>query len=157
MTPEAGTMLVTSEEIQDKVCELGERITEDYRDEDLLLVGILRGAVVFLSDLMRHLELSCEIDFMDISSYGSGTSSSGVVRILKDLEEDITDRHVLIVEDIIDTGLTLSYLTRILGARKPASLEICTLLSKPSRRQADIEVKYLGFEVPDEFVRSEEH
>ncbi|MDQ5829525.1 MAG: hypoxanthine phosphoribosyltransferase [Actinomycetota bacterium] len=152
MTPEAGTMLVTSEEIQDKVCELGERITEDYRGEDLLLVGILRGAVVFLSDLMRHLELSCEIDFMDISSYGSGTSSSGVVRILKDLEEDITDRHVLIVEDIIDTGLTLSYLTRILGARKPASLEICTLLSKPSRRQADIEVKYLGFEVPDEFV-----
>nr|MDQ5811675.1 hypoxanthine phosphoribosyltransferase [Actinomycetota bacterium] len=100
MTPEAGTMLVTSEEIQDKVCELGERITEDYRGEDLLLVGILRGAVVFLSDLMRHLELSCEIDFMDISSYGSGTSSSGVVRILKDLEEDITDRHVLIVEDI---------------------------------------------------------
>jgi hypoxanthine phosphoribosyltransferase len=152
MTPEAGTMLVTSEEIQDKVRELGERITEDYQGEDLLLVGILRGAVVFLSDLMRHLELTCEIDFMDVSSYGSGTSSSGVVRILKDLEEDITGRHVLIVEDIIDTGLTLSYLTRILGARKPASLEICTLLSKPSRRQANIDVKYLGFEVPDEFV-----
>ncbi len=145
-------MLVTSEEIQDKVRELGERITEDYQGEDLLLVGILRGAVVFLSDLMRHLELTCEIDFMDVSSYGSGTSSSGVVRILKDLEEDITGRHVLIVEDIIDTGLTLSYLTRILGARKPASLEICTLLSKPSRRQANIDVKYLGFEVPDEFV-----
>ena len=152
MTPEAGTMLVTSEEIQDKVCELGERITEDYRGEDLLLVGILRGAVVFLSDLMRHLELSCEIDFMDISSYGSGTSSSGVVRILKDLEEDITDRHVLIVEDIIDTGLTLSYLLRSLLARKPASLEICALLSKPSRRRVDLDVKYLGFEVPDEFV-----
>jgi hypoxanthine phosphoribosyltransferase len=152
MTPEAGTMLVTSEEIQDKVRELGERITEDYQGEDLLLVGILRGAVVFLSDLMRHLELTCEIDFMDVSSYGSGTSSSGVVRILKDLEEDITGRHVLIVEDIIDTGLTLSYLMRILGARQPASLEICTLLSKPSRRQANIDVKYLGFEVPDEFV-----
>jgi hypoxanthine phosphoribosyltransferase len=147
-----GPVLVASEDIQAKVRELGGRITQDYREERLLLVGILRGAVVFLSDLMRHLELSCEIDFMDISSYGSGTSSSGVVRILKDLEEDITDRHVLIVEDIIDTGLTLSYLTRILGARKPASLEICTLLSKPSRRQADIEVKYLGFEVPDEFV-----
>ena len=145
-------MLVTSEEIQDKVRELGEHITGDYRGEDLLLVGILRGAVVFLSDLMRHLELSCEIDFMDVSSYGTGTSSSGVVRILKDLEEDITDRHVLIVEDIIDTGLTLSYLLRILRARKPASLEICTLLSKPSRRQANIDVKYLGFEVPDEFV-----
>ena len=152
MMPEAGTMLVTSEEIQKKVRELGEHITEDYRGENLLLVGILRGAVVFLSDLMRHLELSCEIDFMDVSSYGTGTSSSGVVRILKDLEEDITDRHVLIVEDIIDTGLTLSYLLRILRARKPASLEICTLLSKPSRRQADIDVKYLGFEVPDEFV-----
>jgi hypoxanthine phosphoribosyltransferase len=152
MTPEAGTMLVTSEEIQDKVRELGERITEDYQGEDLLLVGILRGAVVFLSDLMRHLELTCEIDFMDVSSYGAETTTSGVVRILKDLEEDITGRHVLIVEDIIDTGLTLSYLMRILGARKPASLEICTLLSKPSRRQANIDVKYLGFEVPDEFV-----
>jgi hypoxanthine phosphoribosyltransferase len=152
MTPEAGTMLVTSEEIQDKVRELGERITEDYQGEDLLLVGILRGAVVFLSDLMRHLELTCEIDFMDVSSYGAETTTSGVVRILKDLEEDITGRHVLIVEDIIDTGLTLSYLTRILLARKPASLEICTLLSKPSRRQANIDVKYLGFEVPDEFV-----
>jgi hypoxanthine phosphoribosyltransferase len=152
MTPEAGTMLVTSEEIQDKVRELGERITEDYQGEDLLLVGILRGAVVFLSDLMRSLELSCEIDFMDVSSYGAETTTSGVVRILKDLEEDITDRHVLIVEDIIDTGLTLSYLTRILGARKPASLEICTLLSKPSRRSVDLDVKYLGFEVPDEFV-----
>jgi hypoxanthine phosphoribosyltransferase len=152
MTPEAGTMLVTSEEIQDKVRELGERITEDYDGEDLLLVGLLRGAVVFLSDLMRHLELTCEIDFMDVSSYGAETTTSGVVRILKDLEEDITGRHVLIVEDIIDTGLTLSYLMRILGARKPASLEICTLLSKPSRRQANIDVKYLGFEVPDEFV-----
>jgi hypoxanthine phosphoribosyltransferase len=152
MMPEAGAMLVTSEEIQQRVRELGEHITGDYHGEDLLLVGILRGAVVFLSDLMRHLELSCEIDFMDVSSYGTGTSSSGVVRILKDLEEDITGRHVLIVEDIIDTGLTLSYLTRILLARKPASLEICTLLSKPSRRQANIDVKYLGFEVPDEFV-----
>jgi hypoxanthine phosphoribosyltransferase len=152
MTPEAGTTLVTSEEIEEKVRELGERITEDYHDEDLLLVGILRGAVVFLSDLMRSLELSCEIDFMDVSSYGAETTTSGVVRILKDLEEDITGRHVLIVEDIIDTGLTLSYLTRILGARKPASLEICTLLSKPSRRSVDLDVKYLGFEVPDEFV-----
>jgi hypoxanthine phosphoribosyltransferase len=152
MMPEAGAMLVTSEEIQQRVRELGESITEDYRGKSVLLVGILRGAVVFLSDLMRHLELQCEIDFMDISSYGTGTSSSGVVRILKDLEEDITGKHVLIIEDIIDTGLTLSYLRRTLLARKPASLEICTLLSKPSRRQVDIDVKYLGFEVPDEFV-----
>jgi hypoxanthine phosphoribosyltransferase len=147
-----GSVLVSSGEIQEKVRGLGERITRDYRDEKLLLVGILRGAVVFLSDLMRHLEVECEIDFMEVSSYGSGTSSSGVVRILKDLEEDITGKHVLIVEDIVDTGLTLSYLRRTLLARKPASLEVCALLSKPSRRQVDLPVKYLGFEVPDVFV-----
>jgi hypoxanthine phosphoribosyltransferase len=148
----AGRVLVPSEEIEKRVRELGEHITKDYRDEELLLVGILRGAVVFLSDLMRHLELPCEIDFMEVSSYGAGTSSSGVVRILKDLQEDITGRHVLIVEDIIDTGLTLSYLSRTLLARKPASLEICALLSKPSRRQVELDVKYMGFEVPDVFV-----
>jgi hypoxanthine phosphoribosyltransferase len=147
-----GPVLLASEDIQAKVRELGERITQDYGEEKLLLVGILRGAVVFLSDLMRHLELPCEIDFMDISSYGTGTQTSGVVRILKDLEEDITGRHVLIIEDIIDTGLTLSYLRRMLLQRGPASLEICALLSKPSRRQVDLSVKYLGFEVPDEFV-----
>ena len=147
-----GPVLVPSDDIQEKVRELGERITQDYRGEKLLLVGILRGAVVFLSDLMRHLQLPCEIDFMDISSYGTGTQSSGVVRILKDLEEDITGRHVLIVEDIVDTGLTLSYLRRTLLQRRPASLEICALLTKPSRRQVDLSVKYLGFEVPDEFV-----
>jgi hypoxanthine phosphoribosyltransferase len=145
-------VLVPSEKIGDRVRELAELITEDYRGEELLLVGILRGAVVFLSDLMRYLELPCEIDFMDISSYGAGTTSSGVVRILKDLEEDITGRHVLIIEDIIDTGLTLSYLRRTLLARKPASLEICALLSKPSRRQVRLDVRYMGFEVPDEFV-----
>ncbi len=149
---EAGGVLVSSKEIQEKVREMGERITEDYRREKLLLVGILRGAVIFLSDLMRHLELPCEIDFMDVSSYGTETTSSGVVRILKDLEENITGRHVLIVEDIIDTGLTLSYLRRSLLARKPASLEICALLSKPSRRRVELDVKYLGFEVPDDFV-----
>ena len=147
-----GPVLVPSEDIQEKVRELGERITQDYRGEKLLLVGILRGAVVFLSDLMRHLQLPCEIDFMDISSYGTGTQSSGVVRILKDLEEDITGRHVLIVEDIVDTGLTLAYLRRTLLQRRPDSLEICALLTKPSRRQVDLSVKYLGFEVPDEFV-----
>jgi hypoxanthine phosphoribosyltransferase len=152
MMPDVKKVLIPSSEIQAKVRELGERITNDYRGEKPLLIGVLRGAVVVMGDLMRNIDLQCEIDFMDISSYGSGTSSSGVVRILKDLEEDITGRHVLIVEDIIDTGLTLSYLMRILGARQPASLEICTLLSKPSRRQANIDVKYLGFEVPDEFV-----
>jgi hypoxanthine phosphoribosyltransferase len=152
MMPDVKEVLIPSSEIQEKVREMGELITEDYRGERPLLVGILRGAVVVLGDLMRNIDLPCEIDFMDISSYGTGTSSSGVVRILKDLEEDITDRHVLIVEDIIDTGLTLSYIRRSLLARGPASLEICALLSKPSRRRVELGVKYLGFEVPDEFV-----
>jgi len=152
MMPDVKEILIPSAEIEEKVREIGERITEDYAGEKLLLVGILRGAVIVMADLMRKINLPCEIDFMDISSYGSGSSSSGVVRILKDLEEDITDRHVLVVEDIIDTGLTLSYLRRSLLARRPASLEICSLLSKPSRRRAELEVKYLGFEVPDEFV-----
>jgi hypoxanthine phosphoribosyltransferase len=147
-----GPVLVSSHDIQDKVRELGERITGDYGEDKLLLVGILRGAVVFLSDLMRHLQLPCEIDFMEVSSYGASIHSSGVVRILKDLEENITGRHVLLVEDIIDTGLTLSYLRRALLQREPASLEICALLTNPSRRQVDLRVRYLGFEVPDEFV-----
>src|ERR671910_88365 len=152
LMPDVKEVLIPSSEIQDKVREMGGLITEDYRGERPLLVGVLRGAVIVLGDLMRKIDLPCEIDFMDISSYGTGTSSSGVVRILKDLEEDITDRHVLIVEDIIDTGLTLSYLRRSLLARGPASLEICALLSKPSRRRTDLDVRYLGFEVPDEFV-----
>ena len=152
MMPDVKEVLIPSSEIQEKVGQLGRLITKDYWGERPLLVGVLRGAVIFLGDLMRDIDLPCEIDFMDISSYGTGTSSSGVVRILKDLEEDITGRHVLIVEDIIDTGLTLSYLRRSLLARKPASLEICALLSKPSRRRVELEVNYLGFEVPDEFV-----
>jgi hypoxanthine phosphoribosyltransferase len=152
MMPDVKEVLIPSSGIQEKVSEMGGLITEDYRGERPLLVGILRGAVVVLGDLMRKIDLPCEIDFMDISSYGTGTSSSGVVRILKDLEEDITDRHVLIVEDIIDTGLTLSYIRRSLLARGPASLEICALLSKPSRRRVELDVRYLGFEVPDEFV-----
>ncbi len=152
MMDDVAEVLITSEQITEKVHEIGERITRDYAGERLLLVGVLRGAVVVMGDLMRCIDLPCEIDFMDISSYGSGTSSSGVVRILKDLEEDITGKHVLIVEDIIDTGLTLSYLKRSLLTRKPASLEICALLSKPTRRRVELDVKYLGFEVPDEFV-----
>jgi hypoxanthine phosphoribosyltransferase len=152
MMGDVSKVLITSEQITEKVREMGERITQDYAGERLLLVGVLRGAVVVMGDLMRCINLPCEIDFMDISSYGSGTSSSGVVRIPKDLEEDITGRHVLLVEDIVDTGLTLSYLVRSLLARKPASLEICALLTKPTRRRAELDVKYLGFEVPDEFV-----
>ena len=152
MMPDVKEVLITSDQIEAKVREIGARITEDYRGEKPLLVGVLRGAVVIMSDLMRNIDLQCELDFMDISSYGSGTSSSGVVRILKDLEEDITDRHVLIVEDIIDTGLTMSYLHDFLLTRRPASLESFVLLSKPSRRLVDLEVKYVGFEVPDVFV-----
>jgi hypoxanthine phosphoribosyltransferase len=152
LMPDVKEVLIPSSDIQEKLTEIGERVTEDYKGKGLLLVGVLRGAVIVLGDLMRKIDLPCEIDFMDISSYGTGTSSSGVVRILKDLEEDITDRHVLVVEDIIDTGLTLSYLLRSLQARKPASLEIFALLSKPSRRRVELDVKYLGFEVPDEFV-----
>ena len=152
LMPDVKEVLIPSSDIQEKLTEIGERITEDYTGERPLLVGVLRGAVIVLGDLMRKIDLPCEIDFMDISSYGTGTSSSGVVRILKDLEEDITDRHVLVVEDIIDTGLTVSYLLRSLHARKPASLEIFALLSKPSRRRVELGVKYLGFEVPDEFV-----
>ncbi len=152
MMPDVKEVLIPSSEIQQKVQDIGARITEDYRGKKPLLVCILRGAFVMLGDLVRHVDLPCEVDFMDISSYGTGTSSSGVVRIQKDLEEDITGRHVLIVEDIIDSGLTLSYLRRSLLARQPASLEVCALLSKPERRRVDLEVKYLGFEVPDEFV-----
>ena len=152
MMPDVKEVLIPLAEIGEKVREIGARISEDYRGEKPLLVGILRGAVVVMSDLMRRIELPCEIDFMEVSSYDTGTTSSGVVRILKDLQEDITGRHVLIVEDIVDTGLTLSYLRRSLLARKPASLEICSLLSKPSRRRVELEVRYVGFEVPDEFV-----
>lgn len=145
-------VLITSEEIQDKVRELGEHITEDYQGEDLLLVGVLNGSVVVLSDLMRHIGLPCEIDFMDVSYYGAGTTSTGDIRVLKDLDRDVTGRHVLIVEDIVDTGLTLSHLQRLLLSRRAETLEICSLLSKPSRREVELDIKYLGFEVPDQFV-----
>jgi hypoxanthine phosphoribosyltransferase len=145
-------VLIPASDIQEKVREIGTRINEDYRGKNPLLVGILRGAVVVLADLMRNVDLACEIDFMEVGSYGLGSTSSGVVRILKDLQEDITGRHVLIVEDIIDTGLTMSYLHDLLLTRKPATLESFVLLSKPSRRQVDIDVKYVGFEVPDVFV-----
>ena len=152
MMPDVKEVLVTSEEIEVKVRELGERITEDYRDERLLLVGILNGSVVVLSDLMRNISLPCEVDFMDVSSYGAETESSGVVNILKDLDRDVSGDHILIVEDIVDTGLTLSHLRSSLLDREVATLEFCTLLSKPSRRKVELDIKYLGFEVPDEFV-----
>ncbi|MDN5331863.1 MAG: hypoxanthine phosphoribosyltransferase [Tepidanaerobacteraceae bacterium] len=146
-------ILITEEEIKNKLKELGEKITEDYRDKkDVLLVGVLKGAVLFIADLIRHINLPVQVDFMAVSSYGASTESSGVVRILKDLDENIEGKNILIVEDIIDSGLTLSYLYNILKSRKPASIKICALLDKPSRRKVNIKVDYLGFEIPDHFV-----
>jgi hypoxanthine phosphoribosyltransferase len=145
-------VLVDRDALSDRIAELGEEISEDYEGRDLLLVGVLKGAVFFMADLMRHVSVPCEVDFMAISSYGAATDSSGVVRILKDLDINIRDRHVLVVEDIIDSGLTLSYLVRNLSAREPASLEICALLTKPSRREIEVPVRYVGFEIPNRFV-----
>ena len=147
-----GEILVQRDELEHRVRELAEEISRDYADKELLLVGVLKGAVFFLADLMRHLEVVCEVDFMAVSSYGASTDSSGVVRILKDLDIPLEHRHVLVVEDIIDSGLTLSYLMRNLRARRPASLEICALLTKPARREIDIPVRYVGFEIPNRFV-----
>jgi hypoxanthine phosphoribosyltransferase len=144
--------LIDKDNLSRRVAELGEEISNDYAGHDLLLVGVLKGAVFFMSDLMRHLTIPCEIDFMAISSYAGATESSGVVRILKDLDMNIEGRDVLVVEDIIDSGLTLSYLIRNLEAREPASLEICALLTKPERREIDVPVRYVGFEIPNRFV-----
>lgn len=146
------SVLIDQEALRDRVAALGEEISEDYAGRDLLLVGVLKGAIFFLADLMRELSIPCEIDFMAISSYGGRTDSSGVVRILKDLDINISGRHVLVVEDIIDSGLTLSYLMRSLGARRPGSLEVCALLTKPERREIELPVRYVGFEIPNEFV-----
>ena len=145
-------VLISADEIQDKIAALAKEITEDYRDKDLLLVGVLKGAFVFMSDLAREVKLPLEFDFMAVSSYGSTTKSSGVVRILKDLDYEITGRHVLLVEDIIDSGLTISYLLRYLEARQPASLEICSLFWKKGEQAVPLDVKYPGFEIPAVFV-----
>jgi hypoxanthine phosphoribosyltransferase len=147
-----GEILVEADDLKQRVQALGEQISEDYADRDLLLVGVLKGAVFFLSDLMRHLEVPCEVDFMAVASYGSSTDSSGVVRILKDLDIPIEGREVLIVEDIVDSGLTLSYLLRTLRARNPKSLEVCALLTKPERRKVDLPIRYVGFEIPNRFA-----
>jgi hypoxanthine phosphoribosyltransferase len=147
-----GEILVQRDELEHRVRELADEVSRDYADRDLLLVGVLKGAVFFLSDLMRHLEVDCEVDFMAVSSYGSSTDSSGVVRILKDLDVSIEGRHVLIVEDIVDSGLTLSYLLRTLKARNPASLEVCALLTKPERRKVELPIRYVGFEIPNRFA-----
>jgi hypoxanthine phosphoribosyltransferase len=150
--PAIGEVLVSTQEVRRRVEELGGEISRDYETRDLVMIGVLKGAVVFLADLLRHLTVPCEIDFMAVSSYGSSTDSSGVVRILKDLEAPIEGRDVLIVEDIIDSGLTLQYLLRNLRARSPGSLEVCALLTKPERRRVELPIRYVGFEIPDRYV-----
>jgi hypoxanthine phosphoribosyltransferase len=147
-----GEILVKPEELQNRVRELAAEISRDYAGRDLVLIGVLKGAVFFLSDLMRALDVPCEVDFMAVASYGSATRSSGVVRILKDLDAVIEGRVVLIVEDIVDSGLTLQYLLRNLGARNPRSLEVCALLTKPERRKVQLPTRYVGFEIPNRFV-----
>jgi hypoxanthine phosphoribosyltransferase len=149
---EVGEVLVSADEVQRRVAELGEEISRDYAGRSLLLVGVLKGAVFFLSDLMRYIEVPVEVDFMAVASYGSATDSSGVVRILKDLDGAIEGRDVLIVEDIVDSGLTLQYLMRNLGSRNPRTLEVCALLTKPERRKVDLPTRYVGFEIPNRFV-----
>jgi hypoxanthine phosphoribosyltransferase len=150
--PQIGEILVQPDDLKQKVRDLGAQISVDYGERDLLLVCVLKGAVFFLADLMRQIDIPCEVDFMAVSSYGSETDSSGVVRILKDLDRPIAGRDVLIVEDIVDSGLTLQYLMRNLGAREPASLEVCALLTKPDRRKVELPTRYVGFEIPDKFA-----
>ena len=145
-------VLIDEEALQRRIAELGDEISADYAGRNLLLIGVLKGAVFFMADLMRRVTVPCEIDFMAISSYGGQTDTSGVVRILKDLDMNIKGRDVLVVEDIIDSGLTLSYLMRNLRSREPGSLEICALMTKPSRREIDVPVRYVGFEIPNRFV-----
>jgi hypoxanthine phosphoribosyltransferase len=152
MTSDIKEVLITADQIQDKVDALANQITADYRDKNPVLVGVLNGAFVFLADLMRRLELPCTVDFVAWSSYGKDTSSSGVFRIMKDLETNVESRHVIVVEDIIDTGLTLHYLLDTIRARKPASVKVVALLDKPSRRRIDAKADYLGFQIPDAFV-----
>jgi len=147
-----GEILVSEEQLATRIREMGADVTRDYRDKDLLLLGILKGAVLFLSDLIRNIEIPAEVDFMAVASYGSATKTSGVVQILKDLEEPVEGRDVLIVEDIVDTGLTLRYLLENLTGRGPRSVEVCALLSKREARVVDVPVRYVGFEIPNAFV-----
>ncbi len=152
MTDDIQKVLITEEELSKIVKRLGDQISEDYKDKDLLLVSVLKGSVIFMADLMRSITIPCNIDFMAVSSYGSGTKSSGVVKIIKDLDKTIEGKDLLIVEDILDSGNTLYYLKEILSARKPNSIKICTLVDKPERREADIVADYIGDSVPNEFI-----
>jgi hypoxanthine phosphoribosyltransferase len=150
--PAIGEVLISEEQLQGRVSEIAAQVSEDYAGRDLLVIGVLKGAVFFIADLVRQLQVPCELDFMAVSSHGSSTHSSGVVRIQKDLDVPIAGRDVLLVEDVIDSGLTLSYLLKNLTSRAPASLEICTLLAKPGHKRLGIASRYVGFELPDVFV-----
>lgn len=152
MNDDIRAVLVSEQQLKDKVAQLGAQISQDYADKDLVLVSILKGAVVFMADLMRAVTIPCSIDFMVVSSYGAGTTTTGLVKIIKDLDSDLSGKDVLIVEDILDTGVTLSNLVPMLKMRDPNSVRICAILDKPSRRRADIQADYTGFQVPDEFV-----
>ncbi|HEX2128257.1 MAG TPA: hypoxanthine phosphoribosyltransferase [Solirubrobacterales bacterium] len=150
--PAIGETIVAADDLERRVRELGAEISRDYEGRDLVLIGVLKGAILFIADLMRELTVPCEVDFMAVSSYGSATDSSGVVRILKDLDASIEGRDVLLVEDIVDSGLTLHYLLKNLRAREPRSLEVCALLTKPERRRVELPIRYVGFEIPNRFA-----
>lgn len=152
MQKDIKNIMISEDEIEKRVKELGKQLTEEYKGRDLLIVGILKGCMLFLSDLVRAIDLPLTMDFMVVSSYGSATKSSGVVRIIKDLEREIEGKDVLIVEDIVDTGLTLSYLIENLKTRNPKSIKVCSLLDKPDRRKAQVDIEYVGFRIADEFV-----
>lgn len=152
MKNDISKILISKEELKVIVDKIGKQITEDYKDKDLLMVSILKGSVIFVADLMRAVDINCAIDFMAVSSYGSGTKTSGVVKIIKDLDKPIDGKDVLIVEDILDSGMTLSYIIDMLSARNPASIKICTLFDKPDRRTMPIKADYIGARVPDEFI-----
>ncbi len=152
INPDIEKVVITEDEIQTKVAEMGKRISDDYRDDDLLLVGVLKGAFVMMADIARAISIPAEFDFMAVSSYGSSTRTSGIVRILKDLDLDLVDRNVLIIEDIVDSGLTLSYLLKNLKGRKPRTLEICALMTKPEVQEVTLDIRYHGFAIPPAFV-----
>lgn len=145
-------ILFTEADLQKKILEIAERINIDYKGKEIVLVGVLKGSVLFAADLIKNISIPCEIDFMAVSSYGNSTESSGVVRILKDLDQSIENKHIILIEDIVDSGITLSYLVEYLKGRKASSIEIVSLLNKPARRKSDVNVKYVGFDVPDEFL-----
>ncbi len=152
MMDDVERVLISTEELKQRIADMGKQISQDYAGKEILMIGVLRGAVIFMADLARAIDIPVAIDFMAVSSYGAGTSSSGVVRILKDLDETVEGKHILVVEDIIDSGLTLNYLLDNIKSRKPASLRMCTLLNKPERRKVNVHIDYNGFTIPDHFV-----